>query len=711
MKTFYLKNSYVLHGGMSILSKAMQARYLRDCSHWLFNKKDEKWEVSDIFILILQARLRVCAFFNNKSPIRGIKYYMFRIKKLDIFISKQFGVLFVGTFFICQFVLMMQFLWRYIDELIGKGLSMEIMAQFFWYMGLMLVPQAMPLAILLSSLIAYGNLGESSELTAIKAAGISLIQSFRSLIIITIIISGISFYFQNNIGPAANMKLTQLLISMKQKSPELEIPEGIFYDGIPNSNLYVQKKDIKTGMLYGVMIYRMTGSYEDQAIILADSAMLQATAEKKHLLLHLWSGEWFENMQDDAFGNSAAVPYRRETFTAKKIVLDYDGDFNMADATSLSNNARGKSLGQIFHDIDSLNQNYDSIGHAYYNDEKMGLYFTPRINKRDSIAAEKAGLANNFNIDSTYNHLSPNQKSQVVNDALSKAQAAVSDLDFKSMITSDGDKIIHEHEIEAINKFTVALSCLIFFFIGAPLGAIIRKGGLGIPVIISVLVFIVYYILDNSGYRMARGGMWAVWFGKGLAPAVLTPIAIFVTYKANKDSVVFNIDMYKDMMRKLLGLRIKRHVFGKEVVIEDPDYTNDAMRLSIVSKDVYNYSKAQKLVGIPNPINVFFKYHPDHEIERISEELENVITNLSNTRDNYILSELNNYPVVSVKAHTRPFERKWMNIISAILLPLGLFFYFRMLRFRLRLLRDLKMIKQTNDNITRRIKEMQTINN
>lgn len=279
------------------------------------------------------------------------EYYiiqMFRIKKLDIFISKQFGVLFIGTFFICQFVLMMQFLWRYIDELIGKGLSMEILAQFFWYMGLMLVPQAMPLAILLSSLITFGNLGESSELTAIKAAGISLIQSFRSLIVITIVISGISFYFQNNIGPTANMKIGQLLMSMKQKSPELEIPEGVFYDGIPNSNLYVQKKDIKTGMLYGVMIYRMTGSYEDQAIILADSAMLQATAEKKHLLLHLWSGEWFENMQTEAFGNSAAVPYRRETFTAKKIVLDFDGDFNMADATSLSNDAREKASRRYF---------------------------------------------------------------------------------------------------------------------------------------------------------------------------------------------------------------------------------------------------------------------------------------------------------------------------------------------------------------------------
>ena len=197
---------------------------------------------------------------------------MLRIKKLDIFIAKQFGLLFIGTFFICQFVLMMQFLWRYIDELIGKGLTMEVMAQFFWYMGLMLVPQALPLAILLSSLITFGNLGESSELTAIKAAGISLMQSFRSLIIITIIIMLGSFYFQNNIGPSSNMKLTQLLISMKQKSPELEIPEGIFYDGIPNCNLYVQKKDIKTGKLYGVMIYRMTDSYEDAAIILADSA-------------------------------------------------------------------------------------------------------------------------------------------------------------------------------------------------------------------------------------------------------------------------------------------------------------------------------------------------------------------------------------------------------------------------------------------------------
>ena len=172
---------------------------------------------------------------------------MFRIKKLDIFIVKQFGLLFIGTFFICQFVLMMQFLWRYVDELIGKGLSIDILAQFFYYMGLMLMPQALPLAILLSSLITFGNLGESCELTAIKAAGISLMQSFRSLIVIVILIAMGSFYFQNVVGPEANRSFGTLLLSMKQKNPELEIPEGIFYDGIPNCNLYVQKKDLKSG--------------------------------------------------------------------------------------------------------------------------------------------------------------------------------------------------------------------------------------------------------------------------------------------------------------------------------------------------------------------------------------------------------------------------------------------------------------------------------
>lgn len=642
--------------------------------------------IFEFFMLLLQAEMR--------------------IKKLDIFIAKQFGLLFVGTFFICQFVLMMQFLWRYIDELIGKGLSVEVMAQFFWYMGLMLVPQALPLAILLSSLITFGNLGESSELTAIKAAGISLMQAFRSLIIITVLVMVSSFYFQNNIGPSSNMKLAQLLISMKQKSPELEIPEGIFYDGIPNCNLYVQKKDLKTGKLYGIMIYRMTNSYEDAAIILADSGMLQSTAEKKHLVLSLYSGEWFENMQSSELANSAAVPYRRETFISKKIVLDFDNDFSLTDASSLSNNAKAKSLAKIEHDIDSINQSYDSIGRMYLADARIRYYHQPFMSKQDSLQAVKKAAATKVNIDSLFEKMPTERRLSVVNYASSDVQQAMNDLDFKSMITNVGDRLIRDHKIEAINKFTLALSCFIFFFIGAPLGAIIRKGGLGFPVIISVLVFITFFILDNTGYRMSRSGIWAIWFGKGLATAVLGPLAVFVTYKATNDSTVFNIDMYKEFIFKLLGIRLKRHIFGKEVIINDPAYTEDAVKLKHINEDIKAYNKEHRLKKWPNFINVFFKYQPDHEIERISNELEAVIEDLSNTKNKYILHNINQYPVLSPKAHTRPFERKWLNILAALIVPLGTVLYLRMWSFRLRLYRDLKVVTQVNNDIIMRTKEM-----
>lgn len=629
---------------------------------------------------------------------------MFRIKKLDIFISKQFGLLFIGTFFICQFVLMMQFLWRYIDELIGKGLSMEVLAEFFWHMGLMLVPQALPLAILLSSLITFGNMGESSELTAIKAAGISLMQAFRSLIVISVAIFFVSLYFQNTIGPDANRKLGTLLMSMKQKSPELEIPEGVFYDGIPNSNIYVQRKDLNTGKLYGIMIYRMTGSYEDQAIILADSGMLQATAEKKHLLLTLWNGEWFENMQSQELAGSAAVPYRRESFTGKRIVLDYDGDFNMNDGTAMANDARGKGFAQITHDMDSITAFYDSIGHALYKADLQMVYNLPRVSKKDSLRSMKLASSLKYNYDSVYAKLTPGAKRAAVSYAQQEVQTRTADLNFKAMLTSDGDKLIRQHKIEWISKITLALTCIVFFFIGAPLGAIIRKGGLGLPVLISVLVFIIYYILDNSGYRMARGGMWTIWFGKGLAPAVLVPMAVFFTYKATNDSVVFNMDMYRDFFRRLFGLRVKRPIYRKEVVINDPDYAADLERLNAITADIEQYSMTHRLKHAPSWVRVFFKYEPDHEIERINDELEAVIEDLSNSRDRTIVNHLSAYPVMSVKAHTRPFERPWLNVVSALVVPLGFTLYFRMWRFRLRLWRDLRTVKTENEIVTERIR-------
>jgi len=627
---------------------------------------------------------------------------MFRIKKLDIFITKQFGLLFAGTFFICQFVLMMQFLWRYVDELIGKGLTIDVLAQFFWYMGLMLMPQAFPLAILLSSLITFGNLGESSELTAIKAAGISLLQAFRSLIIISVLIAIASFYFQNIVGPKANQSFYQLLLSMKQKSPELEIPEGIFYSGIPGSNIYVQKKDMKTGMLYGIMIYRMTGSYEDQAIILADSGMMQSTEEKKHLLLTLYSGEWFENMRSQDLAGSANVPYRRETFSSKRIVLDFDGGFNLTDVNDIAADARAKGLSKILHDLDSIKEFNDSVGHAFYKEATRFSYQLPSVDKDDSIKIAKAVDEKTNSFDSIYGRLKPSEQQTIVRSALNNIQNTMTDITMKG----DYSKALHRrtrtHQIQAIKKFTLSLTCIIFFFIGAPLGAIIRKGGLGVPVIVSVLVFIIYYILDSTGEKMARDDQWTVWFGMSVSTAVLTPLAIFFTYKANNDSVVFNIDMYKQVLMRMLGLRHKRHIYRKEVIIEDPNYAADSDHLLRINKDIETYSEEHKLLHLPNPIDVFFHSGDDQTIEKIVNELEETIEDLANTKDPQILSYLNHYPIVATHAHTRPFRQKWLNTITGLILPLGLFFYLRMCRFRLRLRKDLNTIVETNKMVISR---------
>lgn len=611
-------------------------------------------------------------------------------------------MLFLGTFFICLFVLMMQFLWRYVDELVGKGLTIEVLAQFFWWMGLMMVPQALPLAILLSSLITFGNLGESSELTAIKSAGISLTRTFSSLVVVSCLISATSFVFQNNIGPYSTIKLSQLLVSMKQKNPELEIPEGVFYDGIPNSNIYVQKKDVKTGKFYGIMIYRMSNSYEDSEIILADSGMLQTTAEKQHLLLTLWNGEWFSNQAQEV-GRDAAAPFRRETFLEKKTLIDFNGDFDMTDAALFSGDARGKGLAKLYRDLDSLQHNNDSIGRVFYNEVQMSYYNTSGLSRTDTLAAIKEAGKKTFNVDSAFARLNNDGKRSVLGIARSQVQAVDADLEFKAMVTEDANRMIRQHKIEMYKKFVLSLSCLIFFFIGAPLGTIIRKGGLGIPVIVSVLVFIVYYILDNSGYQMARRGIWAIWFGELLATMVLVPLAVFVTYKANKDSAVFNFDAYRNLLMNLLGMRQKRNIMAKEVIINEPDYGRDAELLSEVTERAQAYAEAHRLKTAPNVKRVFFEYQADNEMEEINRLLETAIDDLGNTRDKTILNLLNEYPIMSVKAHTRPFNRQWLNTAAAILVPVGLVLYIRMWRFRLRLLKDLRVVVHNNNQIIAQI--------
>ena len=572
---------------------------------------------------------------------------------------------------------MMQFLWRYVDELIGKGLSLEVLGKFFWYMGLMLVPQALPLAVLLSSLITMGNLGESSELTAIKAAGISLLKSLRGLIVFVVLIATASFFFQNDIGPQSNVNLRQLLLSMKQKSPELEIPEEIFYSGIPNCNLYVQKKDLETGMLYGIMIYRMTQSFEDAAIILADSGKLQSTAEKQHLLLTLYNGEWFENMRSQELAGNANVPYRRESFSEKQIVLDFDNGFNLAEASGISQSATAQSIKQLLHHIDSLTLYQDSVGKEVRNELRTMAFNTPQVKKADSIAAIKYEEKGKASVDSIFQKLSPEKQLNLMQQLRSRVNNANIQTEFRSFAAGNNFKMVREDWIELVNKFTLSLMVIVFFFIGASLGAIIRKGGLGVPVIISVIVFILFYILDNTGFRMARQASWSIAFGKGLAPAVLIPLATWVTYKANKDSVVFNMDAYRLFFIRVFGLRVKRNITSKEVIINDPNYFDDVRKLSLLTDSVRKYSRKYKLKYLFNSIAASIRYKPDPELDNIIADLEAIVDDLSNTRDRFILSYLNKYPIIAEKG-------------------LG----------RLRLYRELKQIRKVNDLMITRIEQL-----
>ena len=623
---------------------------------------------------------------------------MLRIKKLDIFILKSFCMLFMGTFFICLFIFMMQFLWRYVDEMVGKGLEMTVLAQFFFYSALSLVPASLPLAILLAALITFGNFGERFELLAMKAAGISLLKIMRPLIVFICFICLVSFYFQNVIGPQAQTKLWTLLLSMKQKSPEVDIPEGVFYDEIDGYNLYVKHKDRKTGMLYDVLIYNFEKGFENAQIIKADSGRLEMTADKQHLYLHLFSGEQFENLKSQNM-NQRNVPYRREAFREKHAIIEFNSDFNMVDTGIMSSQSNSKDMKMLQAGIDSMTIQNDSVGRTYYKEAMSGTYnVTASLSKEDTIKVENARLGD-YNVDSLFNVATLMQKQKIISTAVSRAESAGSDWSFKSYSISQTDTSLRRHMTSWHEKLTLSLACLIFFFIGTPLGGIIRKGGLGMPVVVSVLIFIVYYIINNTGYKMARDGKWIVWMGMWTSTAILAPLGAFLTYKSNNDSVVLNADAYINWFKKVIGIRSVRHMFRKEVIIHDPDYARLPGDLRALSADCRAYAEKKALKRVPNYFRLWMNETQDLEMEGINERMEGLIEEMSNTKSIPLLMALNNYPVIAVYAHVRPFHNYWLNLLCGVVFPVGLFFYFRIWAFRIRLNKDMERIIKTNEEV------------
>ena len=626
------------------------------------------------------------------------------LKKLDIFILKQFVLLFAGTFFICLFIFLMQFIWRYVDDLVGKGLTLSVLAQFMFHASVTLVPLSLPLAILLASLISFGNMGERLELLAMKAAGVPLVRIIRPVLLFVVVVMCGSFYFQNSVSSEAWRKLYALLYSMKQKSPELEIPEGVFYSEIPGYNLYVEHKDIETGMLYGIMIYMQNMGYDDAQIVLADSGRIQTTAEQMHLKLTLYDGERFRNMQNTGSAmDHATVPYMRETFKVEVDLIPFDNNFSVINDSLFREYAKTKDLPLLSRGIDSLRQRIDSLGHLYYNQFCFDVLRRDDAKGRKDSAQMMANAAKAAPFDTLFARLMSSEQSAAARAAVDKARAGESQTTYQLDYTNYQNRQLRVHELEWHQKFTLPLACLIFFFIGAPLGAIIRKGGLGLPVVVSVVIFIFYYMVNISGEKMCKSGTWAVPFGAWLSTMVLAPISMWLTYKANQDSTVFDFDAYRKLFRRMLGLREHRHLTVKEVIMHDPDYAALVPDIERFSADCHTYTTRHRLWLMPSYLRTFFHTEEDREVLLLSTQLEQFVQELANTTDLHLMATLNDMPILVPDAHTRPFRRPWLNTLVGIVFPVGLVLWVRMWRYRLRLWRDLEQLqtlcRQTIDRI------------
>lgn len=579
------------------------------------------------------------------------------LKRLDIFILKNFLMMFAATFVICLFVVVMEFLFRYVDELIGKGLSMWILMQFLYYSAKTLIPLAVPLAVLLASLISFGNMGERLELLSMKAAGIPLLRILRPLVVVNIILSGWLFYYQDNDMPQAQLDLSQLLYSMRTKSPELDIPEGVFYDGIAGVNMHVKKKDVDTGMLYGVTIYNFKEGVNNAHIILCDSGRMVTSYDKTCIVLHLYNGEQFENMNNSAF-QTQNVPYRRETFVQKDFIIDVDQNFNLADADVFSGNANVKNFSQIISDIDSMKCANDSVGRAHYGDLLCsGLYFpnsTKSYRKNydngrtEQIPNDVKHVDNDtLDIDRQFAQLPLAKQQQSVFAAMQKAQLMRMDTEYRGVIMEEANRNVRRHCISLWQKVTISLACLLFFFVGAPLGAIIRKGGLGMPIVVAVCIFLFYNMLGTSGMKVSREGSIPVWFGIWMSSIVMAPMGAWLTLKSNSDSAVFNKDAYASFFRSLMGIRGHRHVVRKEVIINDPDYVQAAVVMQELMSLCSAYLKQVPRRPSPFGYILYIFHRPDLALPiKIHETLEALVSELSNSKDHRILQLINEFPIM-----------------------------------------------------------------
>ncbi|MDR1623636.1 MAG: LptF/LptG family permease [Tannerellaceae bacterium] len=619
---------------------------------------------------------------------------------------QTFLPLFIMTFGICLFIVLMQFIWRYIDDMVGKGLDMLVLGEMFLYAALMLVPMALPLAILLASLMTFGNLGERLELLAMKSAGVSLINIMKPLIIFIGLVSTGAFFYQNNAMPVVQVKFYSLLYSMRQKSPELDIPEGVFFSGITNYNVYVKDKSDKNGLLKDIMIYDYSEGFNKARVFVADSGRLKMSSDKLFLVLTLYSGESFENLsmkaQSGSMQNTQAVPYRREAFQSKELFIEYDATFTRTDESFFQSNYIGKNLENLQTSIDSMSMRLDSMKEVNANNVYMASYkkVFPGAPQRGTKGGKTTLQADTLvlNFDSLYLAEPAGSQVSLLTRTKSSLEYLKSDNFFKAAVIGDESLKVRRHLTEWHNKFTVSFACLVFFFIGAPLGAIIRKGGLGTPVVLSVILFIFYYVINNIGFKMARDGVWPAWQGMWLSSAVLAPLGIFLTYKAVNDSVILNADTYLNALKNLIGRRSTRKVERKEVIIYSPDYQSLVSRLTDLTVACRDYLDKQK--RWTNYFTYWKEGGKDPAAEQVTFAMEEIVEELSNADRNLVLNKLMDYPVIGGYKQLGAHLNKNASMLIGLFFPLGLPVYFIATYQRKLLRQDINTVMKVSRELT-----------
>ena len=464
------------------------------------------------------------------------------IKKLDKLIIKAFIGPFIATFFIALFVLIMQTIWKYIDDLVGKGLDFITIGEFVWYASASLLALSMPIAILISSIMTFGNLGESFELVAIKSAGISLLRFMRPIMWITVFLCGVTFVFANNIIPYANLKFISLYNDIYYKKPAFELKEGVFFTHIPNYAIKIAKKDPDNKTIYNVLIYEQNNGQQDNVIV-AEKGTMNISADKNFLEFNLQNGYRYQER-----GNitDTSTEFIRLGFSSFKKLLDLSVLQKQTTPDSVfKNSQRMLTAGSLRRNIDSLSIIYDSLSKKIITNTDNYLHYAKIPDSVWNVNKHKY-LARSF---------IPDSIRQIVFDrTYSLVGTLRNTIQFSNSELEAREKDLRSNQLEWHRKFSFSLACLVLFFIGAPLGSIIRKGGMGMPLVVAIIFFLIFHLLNMFGEKFVKENITSPFIGMWLAVLVLSPVGVFFTYKAIHDSQLFNKEFYYRSFNKIKKL-------------------------------------------------------------------------------------------------------------------------------------------------------------